>query len=117
MVKKGGKHSLTSWAFLIGVIIALVLGFLGTINATWTWILVIIGLVVGFLNVSESETHSFLWSGIVLIIASSFGQDAIGAALINGEPVLSNVLQALLLIFVPATIVVAVKNSFNLARH
>lgn len=112
MPKKRGSRGLGGWAFLIGVILAVVLGFLGLLDATWTWILVVIGLIVGFLNVAEDETQHFLMSGAVLIIASAFGGDAI-----NAVPLLSNVLQALLLIFVPAVVIVAIKHTFSMARH
>lgn len=112
MPKKGGSRGLGGWAFLIGVILAVVLGFLGLLDATWTWILVVIGLIVGFLNVAEDETKHFLFAGAVLIVASAFGGDAI-----NAVPLLANVLQALLLIFVPAVVIVAIKHTFTMARR
>jgi uncharacterized membrane protein len=101
-----------SWAFLIGVIIAIILGIFGILNSTWVTVLVIIGLVVGLLNVGDSESEPFLLSGIALIIASSLGQAAVSSV-----PVLLRILQSLLLIFVPATIIVALRNVFSLARH
>lgn len=112
MAKRGGGSKLGGWAFLIGVILALVLGFLGQLNATWTWILVIIGLIIGLLNITEAEVDSFLMAGVVLIIASAFGGSVVSAV-----PVLNNILQALLAIFVPATIIVAIRHVFSLARN
>ena len=109
-----GKSSnvLGSWAFLIGVILAIVLGLIGTLTATWTIVLLLIGLVVGFFNIADKEVQPFLMSGAVLLIAAWLGQDVMSSV-----PILSNVLKALLTIFVPATVIVAIKNVFSLARN
>ena len=72
----------------------------------------IIGLLVGLLNVADSETKPFLLSGTVLIIASAFGGDVLAPVRYAGP-----IFDALLVLFVPATIVVAIKNVFTLARN
>jgi hypothetical protein len=113
-MKKDMSSTVGSWAFLIGVLLAVILGFAGG-SSTWTLVLVVIGLIIGFLNVTASETEPFLMSGAVLIIASSLGQTTLGAA--AEWPWLEGILEALLAIFVPATIVVAIKNVFSLARN
>ncbi len=100
------------WAFLIGVILAIVLGALGIVNSTWMSALILIGLIVGFLNISESETTPFLLAGVSLIIASALGKDVM-----SGIKVLYNILNTLLAVFVPSTIVVAIKHVFSLARN
>jgi len=111
MAKKVGDV-IGRWAFLIGFILAIILGLFGPINQTWTAVLVIIGIVVGLLNVADKEVTPFLMSGAVLIIASALGQNVIGViGAVNG------ILSALLAIFVPATIIVAVKNVFSLAKN
>ncbi len=110
MAKEGSV--LGSWAFLIGVIAAVILGVMGTLEGNWLIALVIIGLIVGLLNVSDEEVTPFLMSGAVLIIASSFGADVM-----KSVPTVGNILNALLVIFVPATVIVAIKNVFSLAKH
>lgn len=100
------------WAFLIGVVLAIVLGALGIVNSTWMSALILIGLIVGFLNISESETTPFLLAGVSLIIASALGKDVM-----SGISVLYNILNTLLAVFVPSTIVVAIKHVFSLARN
>lgn len=112
MAKKSGGRGLGGWAFLIGVILAVVLGLFGTIDSTWLWIFVVIGVIVGLMNVSKGETHAFLLAGAVMVIASNFGMGVMSAV-----PVLANVLEALLAIFVPALIVVAIKDVFMMARN
>ena len=108
--KRGNK--IGGWAFLIGVILAVLLGFMGSLSISVLYILAVIGLIVGLLNIADEEATPFLMSGAVLIIASSLGQNVIG-----GISILSRILDALLAIFVPATIIVAIRNVFALARR
>ncbi len=112
MAKTSGMEALGRWAFLIGVVLALILGVMGPVTGSWAIALVVIGLVVGLLNVGGREVTPFLMSGAVLIIAS-----ALGGNLMGDLPYVGSVLDALLVIFVPATVVVAVKNVFTLARN
>lgn len=119
-----GKHKgrIGSWAFLIGVIIAVIVGLLsGVIGegmiSLLVVVLVIIGIVVGLLNVNDEETTPFLMSGAVLVIVGSLGGNAM-AVLSNSVLTawVPNILSSLLMIFVPATIIVAVKNVWGLAH-
>lgn len=112
MAKTGGMDVLGRWAFLIGVILAVVLGALGPVSGTWAMILVVIGIIVGLLNIGDREVTPFLMSGVVLIIAS-----ALGGNLMGNLPYIGSILDALLVIFVPATVIVAVKNVFSLAKN
>lgn len=112
MAKSSKANVIGSWAFLIGVILAVVLGLIGNLTGNWLIALVIIGLIVGLLNVADQETMPFLMSGAVLIIASAFG-----GSVLADVAILSNVLSALLVIFVPATVIVAIKNVFVLAHN
>jgi hypothetical protein len=119
---KGGRKMklkmIGGWAFLIGVVLAIVtgvLGGLGTVDLTtpmMTSVLVVLGLLVGLFNVTSKEVTPFLMSGIVLILASIFG-----AGLMASVPVISATLMALMMIFVPAVIIVAIKNVFNMAKN
>ena len=110
MAKRG--NLLGSWAFLIGVVLAFILGILGTNDPMYVSILVFIGLIIGLLNIADEEVHPFLMSGAVLIIASALGRDAISDVMW-----VSNILKSLLAIFVPATVIVAIKNVFSLAKR
>ncbi|MDP1695968.1 MAG: hypothetical protein Q8L29_03575 [archaeon] len=105
------NHLVGSWAFLIGVVLAVAFGFLGDLSSTVSITLVVIGLVVGLLNVAHREARAFLISGAVLILASALGKDVM-----NLIPEVGRILDALLLIFVPATVLVAIRNVFGLAR-
>jgi len=111
MAKSKSMDIVGKWAFLIGVILAVILGFLGPVTGTWAIVLVVIGIIVGLLNIADREVMPFLMSGVVLIIAS-----ALGSNLMSGVPYIGTILDAILAIFVPATVIVAIKNVFSLAR-
>ena len=104
------RSTMGSWAFLIGVVIAVIFGFVG-ISPTAAWTLVVLGLVVGILNVTEKEVQSYLVAGTVLVILASFG-----AGVFSAVKPLDSVLTAMLFMFVPSTVLVALKHVFSLAR-
>ncbi len=110
MAKKLG-NKLGAWAFLIGVILAIILGAFGQVEGIILTALVVIGIVVGLLNVSGSETTPFLMAGVSLVIVSALGSDVLGTI-----AWMSRILSALNAIFVPATIIVALKTVFTIAR-
>ena len=115
--KKSTVGTLGSWSFLIGVILAVVLGlgFGGAYSATILWVVFLLGLIVGLLNVTEKEEGSFLASGTVLVLVSFLG---IQVGVFEGvAPLISNILKGILTLFVPATIIVALKHAFVLARN
>ena len=58
------------WAFIVGLVIAVV-GGLGFGQSWFGWVLAVLGLIVGFLNVSEREVHGFLLAAIALIVAAN----------------------------------------------
>jgi len=85
-----------SWAFLIGVVIAVGFGALGeAITGNLLWILVVLGLVVGLINITGDEVGQFLMASAVLLIAASFGK-----SVVETVPMMLNILNALLLLFV-----------------
>lgn len=105
-----------SWSFLIGLIIALVMGFFVK-TAAYPYlvsILIVLGLIVGFLNVTGHETMPFLLASVAMVIVMSMGGVVLGnVQMIGGY--LSGVLNSMMIFIVPATIVVALKAIFALA--
>jgi hypothetical protein len=101
-----------SWAFLIGVILAIILGVLGPVSDLIPLLLVVLGLLVGFLNITDKEVQPFLMAGTVLVIVT-----ALGGPVLDTLPVMQRILQAMLILFVPATIIVALTSVFRMAKH
>jgi uncharacterized membrane protein (UPF0136 family) len=82
-------------------------------------ILAILGVIVGYF-VNDKESQTFLLASVSLVIVSFAGIQGLvlNAAIIGidiGE-LISSILGALLVLFVPATIVVALKVVFAIAR-
>jgi hypothetical protein len=115
MDKKLGHYS-----FIIGVILAIVLGLvsLGTATVWLSSLLVILGLLVGFINVSGKETREFLMVSAVLIIAAGVGgaSNTLGSVQAVG-PYLSGVFTQVLAFVVPATVVVCLKDIWMLGQN
>ena len=110
MAKGDGKAMLGRWAFLIGVVLAVIFGFFSA--GTWlSWVLVVLGLVVGLVNIGDKEVGAFLTAGTVMVLMGYFGGQTLSSVLY-----LSSIFTNILTLFVPATIVVAVKSVLGLAR-
>ena len=114
MDKRVGNYS-----FIIGVIIAIVLGVV-SLGAATPWLaslLVLLGLIVGFLNVTGKETKEFLLVAAVLIIAASMGgaSATMGGVQYIGQ-YLSGIFTQVLAFVVPATVVVALKDIWGLGQ-
>ena len=114
MAKKvSAVQKLGSWAFIVGILIAIIAGF-WPLDAIMTSVLIVLGLVVGLLNVTAAETTPFLLATVSLVIVSSLGGDVIKNVAVVG-PTLQNVLSAMIVFIIPATIIVALKAIYALA--
>ena len=121
------ENSVGAWAFLIGVILAILIGLSATVfsfpnlvkyNAQIYGILVILGLIIGFVWTPGKDSQNFLWTAAILVIVSRFGMESVKGSLIGvsvGEAVAS-AFGALLALFVPATIVMALKTLFSMSK-
>ena|SRR3989338_974958 len=108
-----------NYAFTIGVIIAIVMGLVSLGEAT-PWLaslLVLLGLVVGFINVTGKETKEFLVVATVLVLVAALGGagDRLGGVEVIG-PYLQRVFNQVLAFVVPATVVVSLKDIWNLSQ-
>lgn len=122
------ENLIAAWAFLIAVILAVAGGILATmigegragINQSLLGFLSLLGLIVGYF-VSEKDVQIFLLASVSVVIVSFAGlQGGVLSAtilgIVNVNKIITNVLGALMFLFVPATIVVALKTVFSLAK-
>ncbi len=102
-----------SWAFLVGFVLAVLLGlgYTGAYQNTVMWLVFLLGVVVGLLNVTHDESSAFLTSGAVLALVSF-----LGASVLENVSPLDGVLRGVLTLFVPATLIVALRSVWGLAR-
>jgi len=106
------------WAFIIGLAFAVIASFLTEYETTVPLVLFVLGLVVGFLNISEKNSNKFLLATIVLLIGGIASMSAVAMSGIVG--VLINYLTAILRSFVAfvgaAALVVAIKVIFETSK-
>jgi len=104
-------RKLGGWAFIIGIALAVLAGLVPTMQTpTVTWVLVILGLVVGLLNIQEKETVEFLVAAVALLIAGSAGSlPALGFVILA-------MLENIVAFVAPAALVVALKAIYALAQ-
>ena len=117
------EQKIGHYSFIGGVVIAVVLGLFSTqvgaeAGAWLASLLVVLGLIVGFLNVSGKETKEFLMVAVVLIIAAFAGNASgtLGGVQIIG-PYLAGVFSQILAFVVPATVVVGLKDIWALGQN
>lgn len=123
---KARENITAAWAFLIGIILAVGIGLYSgdKTDPIILVVLAVIGVVLGFF-VAEKNVQTFLLASVSLVIVSFAGiqglvssvsvisvNTVIGA---NFGKVATSILGSLLVIFVPSTIIVALKTVFSLA--
>ena len=119
------ENVVAAWVFLAGVILAVLVGAMTaimssvSINPFILGILALLGLVVGFF-VAEKDVQTFLLASVSLVLVSFAGiQGLVLSAAIMGIDIgklMSSILGALLFLFVPATIIVALKTVFSISK-
>ena len=121
MVIRSRENVIGAWAFLVGVIIAVGVGIFARdrIDPFVLSVLAVLGLVVGYF-VAEKDVSTFLLASVSVVIVSYAGVQGIvlSAAIsgINLNRIITTILGALLFLFIPATIIVAIKTVFSLAK-
>jgi zinc transporter ZupT len=98
------------WAFIAGLVIAVLAGIF--LQPDWAiWVLAILGVIVGFLNVTVEDTRGFLLAAIALTLS---------ATALNTLPVVGKAFELILPFVVAfvsgAMLVVAFKELFQTAR-
>ena len=107
------------WAFVLGVLIAIVSGLAASAISAYmgmiALVLVVLGLIVGFLNISSKEVNDFLIASVTLSVV------AISAAGLNFIPYVGSFLvgmvQNIAALVAPAALVVALKAIYTMAKE
>ncbi|HLC92377.1 MAG TPA: hypothetical protein VJH23_01580 [archaeon] len=118
------QQQMGSYAFLVGVAIAIIVGALSAagqasmLGAAAAWVplvLIILGIVVGFLNVKDKETDKFLIASLALLAAPAAVQ---WLNLIPGAGIyLSSIVGNVAVFVAPAALIVALKSIHALASE
>jgi len=104
------REMVGKWAFIVGLVVAVLAGIL--FQPGWAiWVLAILGVIVGLLNVTAEETRGFLLASIALTLS---------ATALNTLPVVGTALSYILPFVVAfvagGMIVIALKELFKVAR-
>ena len=108
------QGQLGRWAFIVGLIIAVLLGFVTFTYASL--ILVVLGLLVGFMNVTEKETTNYLVAAIALMVVGVAGLQAL-AVWGSLYTWIQTVLTSFTTFVAASAVVVALKELFVMARE
>ena len=100
-------------AFILGVVIALIAGvafnYLGSLAGWVPLVLVILGIIVGLLNIKDKETTPFLIASIALLATGAVGSFRIIDEVLNPLGTILYYIFANIAVFVaPATLIVAI---------
>ena len=128
-VSKVDDSPLQDWgkiAFTIGVVIAIIMTLVASFHETGETVAkvivalqILIGIVVGFLNITTEETREFLLASLVLVVLIGPFLGLV-IQMFPGSGVTSNMLEELykylVMLIVPAATIVALKSIFRNAR-
>jgi hypothetical protein len=117
-----GEFKIGVWAFLVGLLLAVVLAlvsvFQGQTTPTWAVVvLAVLGVLVGILNVTASEVQRFLVAMIAFLLSVSALGGVFQALGSSGIWVgLASFFQLMGVFMAPAAVVVAIQALYLLAR-
>jgi len=114
-----------SWAFIIGVIIAVITGLavgaMGVEGAEWVGymplVLIILGFIVGFLNIGDKEVGPFLMAAIGLLVVGMAGTGLLEIDLVLAPlgSILARMVGYIAVFAAPAALIVALLEFYKLA--
>lgn len=102
---------LGKFAVIAGIVIAVAAGIFEFTQPWFGWALAVLGLIVGFMNVSGGESRTFLVAGIALLMVGS----SVAAVPVIGEK-LTSFLGYITAFMAPAVLVVALKSLFDTVK-
>ncbi|MFA6461289.1 MAG: hypothetical protein WCV90_03405 [Candidatus Woesearchaeota archaeon] len=117
---KAIANRVIAYSFTIGIVIALILGLISNllpenIKPVLTSVLILMGIIVGFFNITPGETKDYVLYVTAMVIVIALGGNNLGTLQIIG-PYLVSVLNAVLAFILPSVIIVGIKAVINLAK-
>ncbi|MBN2095194.1 MAG: hypothetical protein JW727_04045 [Candidatus Aenigmarchaeota archaeon] len=110
-------ETIGQWSFIIGVAVAVLAGVFGAYNESARLVLVLLGILVGFLNISDKETTDFLVAAAALLLTGILT----GTAGLNTLPYIGYYIGAILpnisTFVAPAAIIVALKAIYAMGKE
>ena len=119
---KMAKGGVGGYAFMIGLIIAVLLGLIaglmptviGSADAAIVLVLIILGLIVGLVNVKDEHINDFLVAVIAVAIIGVIPIQGISGMQSTLGTVLGSILQNIVVFAAPAALVLGLKQIWSL---
>jgi ATP synthase protein I len=105
------KESIGRLAFLVGLLISVAAGFVQGLESTVLPILAVLGVIVGFLNVTGKESQRFLIGTVALML--------VGTAIISIPaigPFVTSIISAFTTFVAGAALIVALKEVYSVTK-
>ncbi len=118
MAKKSIMAKVGVWAYVAGIVLALVFGLIALLGGSSSlplWVVIVLavlGVIVGLLNIGDGEVMLFLLAAIAFVVAAT-SLGSIFAAL--GMNFLNVIANAIVIFTAPGALVVAFKALYGVA--
>lgn len=100
-----------AWAFIAGIVIAIIFAFVAA--APWVvWLLGAIGIIIGLLNIGDTEVQGFLIAAIAFVVAASSL-----SAVFGGFAFIGDFLKNVTTLIGPAAGIVAIKALYDFSKE
>jgi hypothetical protein len=113
MADHARSSSLGEYAFMTGVILAILLGLFPSLDSEGlSTLFLALGTIVGLVNVTKPETHNFLLAALALLIVGTGGLDQLPALGGYFAPIFFNITSFV----APAVVIVGLKAVLDATR-
>jgi hypothetical protein len=111
--RKGFLGIIGFGAFIVGLILAVIAGLLWPSNSTIIVVLIILGIIIGLLNITAKEFMLFLIAVIALVVV---GNVFTHLTILSLGVMLGNILSYIAILVSPAAIIAAIKALWAVGR-
>ncbi len=108
-------HKVGHYAFVGGVLISVIAGLMQTTSNFFAFSILLLGVVVGFLNINAKEINHFLIASIALLVAGTTDFQVLNIIFDPLGTVLGSMFHFMGIFIAPMTLVVALKSVIKLA--
>ncbi len=109
-------HKVGHYSFVGGLLICVIAGLLQAQNIFFSLGILVLGIVVGFLNITAKEVTPFLVATVALILAGSADFQMLNIIFNPLGTVMTSIFAFIKLFVAPAILVVSLKSIIKLAR-
>ena len=102
-------------AFIVGLLIVLILSAFGPISGSIAIIVVVLGLIVGIINIGDEEVHQFLLAALVFIVSAGALTEFVASVPAIGSW-LGSFFRGVILFVAPGAAVTALRALYEVAR-